>query len=84
MGIYRRWADGGFAVGPLLSGFVADACSIPAAVAVVATLTALSGIVVGVRMGSTITHSCPKCEIEGVRSPSALHEREDLHRVMSR
>ncbi len=53
VGIYRLWRDGGFAVGALLSGFVADAYGIPAAVGVVAALTALSGIIVAVRMRGT-------------------------------
>jgi MFS family permease len=50
VGVYRLWRDGGFAVGALLSGLLADAYGIPAAVAVVAALTALSGIVVALRM----------------------------------
>ncbi len=40
VGIYRLWRDGGFAVGALLSGIIADAYGIPAAVGVVAGLTA--------------------------------------------
>ncbi|MCO4263998.1 MFS transporter [Pseudarthrobacter sp. MDT3-26] len=52
VGIYRLWRDGGFAVGALLSGIIADAYGIPAAVAAVAALTALSGIIVAVRMRS--------------------------------
>jgi MFS family permease len=50
VGIYRLWRDGGFAVGALLAGILADAFGIPAAVAVVGALTALSGILVAVRM----------------------------------
>lgn len=50
MGIYRLWRDGGFAVGAVVSGVIADAFGIPAAVAVVAALTAVSGGVVAVRM----------------------------------
>ncbi|MCY1224258.1 multidrug resistance protein [compost metagenome] len=50
VGIYRLWRDGGFAVGALLSGIIADAYGIPAAVAVVAVLTGVSGVVVAVRM----------------------------------
>lgn len=53
VGIYRLWRDGGFAVGALLSGLIADAYGIPAAVGVVAALTAASGVLVGVRMRST-------------------------------
>jgi len=50
VGVYRLWRDGGFAVGAVLSGVLADAFGIPAAVAVVAALTAASGLVVAVRM----------------------------------
>ncbi|MBT1002320.1 MFS transporter [Paenarthrobacter sp. DKR-5] len=50
VGIYRLWRDGGFAVGALLAGLVADAFGIPAAIAVVAALTAASGLLVAVRM----------------------------------
>ncbi|HEX9088973.1 MAG TPA: MFS transporter, partial [Arthrobacter sp.] len=57
VGIYRLWRDGGFAVGALLSGIIADAYGIPAAVGVVAGLTALSGLLVAVRMRGTDHHS---------------------------
>ena len=53
VGIYRLWRDGGFAVGALLAGLVADALGVPAAVWTVAGLTALSGVVVAVRMYET-------------------------------
>ncbi|MGN7147421.1 MFS transporter [Arthrobacter sp. SAFR-179] len=50
VGVYRLWRDGGFAVGALLSGVLADLYGIPAAIAAVAVLTAASGVVVAVRM----------------------------------
>jgi MFS family permease len=53
VGVYRLWRDGGFAVGALLAGVVADAFGILAAIWVVAALTAASGIVVAVRMYET-------------------------------
>ncbi|MDX8056625.1 MFS transporter, partial [Lentzea sp. BCCO 10_0798] len=53
VGVYRLWRDGGFAVGALLGGIVADLWGLRAAVWVVAALTALSGIVVAVRMYET-------------------------------
>ena len=53
VGIYRLWRDGGFAVGALLAGVLADAFGIRAAVWAVAALTALSGLVVAVRMYET-------------------------------
>ncbi|MHA7277785.1 MFS transporter [Arthrobacter sp. Hz1] len=56
VGIYRLWRDGGFAIGALLSGILADAYGIPTAVAVIAILTAISGLVVALRMRSTDHH----------------------------
>jgi MFS family permease len=53
VGVYRLWRDGGFAVGALLAGLVADAYGLRTAVWVVAGLTALSGIIVAVRMYET-------------------------------
>ena len=53
VGIYRLWRDGGFAIGALLAGILADLISIPAAIYTVAALTALSGAVVAVRMYET-------------------------------
>lgn len=50
VGIYRLWRDGGFAVGALLSGLIADAYGIPAAIIAVAILTAGSGVLVAFRM----------------------------------
>jgi MFS family permease len=53
VGVYRLWRDGGFAVGALIAGIIADLISIPAAIYVVAALTALSGLVVALRMYET-------------------------------
>jgi len=53
VGIYRLWRDGGFAVGAILAGVIADAAGITAAIWAVAALTAASGIVVAVRMYET-------------------------------
>jgi MFS family permease len=53
VGIYRLWRDGGFAIGALMAGLIADALGIRAAVWVVAALTAASGLVVAVRMYET-------------------------------
>jgi MFS family permease len=53
VGVYRLWRDGGFAVGALLAGVVADAVSLAAAIYTVAAITALSGVVVAVRMYET-------------------------------
>jgi MFS family permease len=53
VGAYRLWRDGGFAAGALIAGIVADALGVRAAVWVVAGLTAVSGLVVAVRMYET-------------------------------
>ncbi|GII04853.1 MFS transporter [Planobispora takensis] len=53
VGVYRLWRDGGFALGALLAGTVADLWSLEAAVWTVAALTAASGAVVAARMTET-------------------------------
>ena len=57
VGIYRLWRDGGFAVGAVLSGVVADLWGLRAAVWTVAALTAISGALVVARMYETRRHS---------------------------
>jgi MFS family permease len=54
VGVYRLWRDGGFAVGALLAGAVADFFSITTAIWAIAVLTALSGLVVFRRMYETL------------------------------
>ncbi len=44
VGVYRFWRDTGFVSGALLAGFVADALGSAAAIAIVAALTAASGL----------------------------------------
>jgi MFS family permease len=46
VGVYRFWRDFGFVLGALIAGFGADAASPRAAIAIVAALTAASGLVV--------------------------------------
>jgi MFS family permease len=53
VGVYRLWRDGGFAVGALLAGGIADTFGLQAAIWTVAVLTAASGVVVAVRMYET-------------------------------
>jgi MFS family permease len=45
LGVYRFWRDLGYAVGALLSGVVADAVSVGAAIHLVAAITLASGVV---------------------------------------
>ena len=53
IGVYRLWRDLGFAVGAVVTGIVADAAGMPAAIWSVAALTAVSGLVVLARMRET-------------------------------
>ena len=52
-GVYRFWRDLGFAVGAVLIGVISDRFDARAAILAVAGLTALSGLVVAVRMRET-------------------------------
>lgn len=53
VGVYRLWRDSGYAFGALISGIVADRLGQNSAIAVVATLTFLSGTIVLIRMRET-------------------------------
>jgi len=46
VGVYRFWRDFGFVVGALIAGFMADSTSPTTAIAIVAVLTAASGLLV--------------------------------------
>jgi MFS family permease len=50
VGVYRTWRDGGYAVGGIVAGVLADATGFPTAILAVAMLTAASGLIVWVRM----------------------------------
>ncbi|MFL5716071.1 MAG: MFS transporter [Chloroflexota bacterium] len=52
-GVYRFWRDLGFAIGAILVGFLVDRADARAAILAVAVLTALSGLVVAVRLRET-------------------------------
>ena len=53
VGVYRLWRDGGYALGAILAGVLADRFGLTAAVWAIAALTAASGLVVAVRMYET-------------------------------
>jgi MFS family permease len=53
VGVYRLWRDGGFAVGALLAGVIADWLGLAAAIWAVGALTAISGLIVAFRMYET-------------------------------
>lgn len=54
VGVYRLWPDGGYALGAILSGIVADLLSLEFAIAVIGAITFLSGVVTTIFMYETI------------------------------
>jgi MFS family permease len=54
VGVYRLWRDGGYAIGALLAGVLADALGITWAMAAIAGLTVASGVIVLWRMYETL------------------------------
>jgi MFS family permease len=54
VGVYRLWRDLGYAVGAVLAGLTADALGLKGAMWVIAAITFLSGVIVGVRMDETL------------------------------
>ena len=53
-GFARLWRDGGYAVGALMAGLLADALGIPTTMAVIGGLTFLSGVIVAGVMYETL------------------------------
>jgi MFS family permease len=54
VGVYRLWRDGGYAIGALLAGVLADLSGVPWAIGAIAALTFASGAVVLGRMYETL------------------------------
>ena len=57
VGVYRFWRDLGYAVGALVAGALADAFGLAPAIAAIGGLTALTGVLVAVRMPETRPHA---------------------------
>lgn len=53
VGVYRLWRDGGYAVGALIAGTLADLFGVPWAIGTVGVLTLLSGLIVATVMYET-------------------------------
>jgi MFS family permease len=68
VGVYRLWRDLGYAFGALLSGLIADALGLSAAISVVAALTFASGVVVAIRMTETL----PRASAASASPPTRL------------
>ena len=85
VGVYRLWRDGGFAVGAILAGIVADLASIEAAIWAVAALTAASGIVVIARMYETHPERSRRATtVRAVRSTVGSGRSSTLHHTAGR
>ena len=54
VGVYRLWRDGGYAIGALLAGILADLLGLRWAIGAVAGLTFVSGTVVAITMYETL------------------------------
>jgi MFS family permease len=54
VGVYRLWRDAGYAAGAIVAGITADLLGVRSAIALVAIITALSGLVVALRMRETL------------------------------
>lgn len=50
IGVFRFWRDGGYAIGAIVTGILADAFSITVAIVIVGTITLLSAFVIQFRM----------------------------------
>lgn len=50
IGIFRLWRDMGYAIGAILTGIIADAFSINAAIVFIGTVTFISAVIIYVRM----------------------------------
>jgi MFS family permease len=68
VGVYRFWRDSGYVAGALLAGLIADAVDARAAIAVVAALTALSGVWVAHDLAGGGERGSPSRETAAQRS----------------
>ncbi|MBI5031890.1 MAG: MFS transporter [Chloroflexi bacterium] len=71
VGVYRLWRDGGYAVGALLSGLLADWLDIPIAIGAIGALTFLSGVIVAGVMYETLPtrqKNVPSVEPQSVKA----------------
>ena len=75
VGVYRFWRDFGFVLGALIAGFGADAASPSTAIAIVAALTAASGLVGRDRVAATAARLRPDQRRDGADSRGARRVR---------
>jgi MFS family permease len=73
LGVYRLWRDSGYALGAVLGGMLSDLAGIHLAVAAIALLTALSGLVTFRLLPETAVHQGAS-HAQHVKSPVAVPE----------
>ncbi len=54
VGVYRLWRDGGYALGAVLSGLLADLFGLTAAIVLIGAITLFSGIITALAMHETL------------------------------
>ncbi len=59
VGVYRLWRDGGYAIGALLAGVIADLLGLRWAIGAVGVLTLVSGVIVALAMTETLAARRP-------------------------
>lgn len=64
VGVYRLWRDGGYAIGALVAGALADALGVRWAIGAIAALTLASGAIAAVAMRETL----PRTRLAGARA----------------
>jgi MFS family permease len=82
VGTYRLWRDGGFAVGALLAGFLADLYSVRVAIWAVAAVTAASGLLAAARLYET--HASPRTHGTHRRPPGQGQQGREASRTIWR
>ncbi len=71
VGVYRLWRDGGYALGALLAGVLADALGLNWAIGTIGTLTLISGMIVAFVMYETLPARDAKKESHEPAPPMA-------------
>jgi MFS family permease len=74
VGVYRLWRDGGYALGALLAGIIADALGMHWAIAAIGALTVVSGLVALVTMRETLPGR------ESARSAAKIPTAQEMRR----
>lgn len=75
VGVYRLWRDSGYAVGAIVAGITADFFGLDSAIWLVAIMTAVSGVVVAIRMKETLSQKISDC-IEAALVRNKLIEKK--------